>query len=70
MVAKSPVSWVLQLHSLCKAESSIRYSEDLEPRNKISPNIGEISPIFRLSVEVDTISSTDSRFDEISGNFR
>ena len=30
----------------------------------------EISAIFRLSVEVDTISSTDSRFDEFSGNFR
>ena len=36
----------------------------------MSRNFGEISPIFRLSEEGDTISSTDSRFEEFSGNFR
>ena len=30
---QNPVPWFLQLHSLCKAESSKRYSEDLEQRS-------------------------------------
>ena len=35
-------------------------------RNKISKISIEILSIFRLSVEVDKISSTDSRLEEIS----
>ena len=42
----------------------------LRSRNKISEKSTEISAIFRLSVEIDRIYSTDSRFDQFSAIYR
>ena len=42
----------------------------VEPRNKISEKSAEISAIFRLSVEIGRIYSTDRRFDQFSAIYR
>ena len=39
-------------------------------RTKMSAILVDISPKYRLSVEVDTISSTDSWLEEILGVYR